>query len=151
MLVVFHVEVVWSRQDTETGIDVCKLSEKNFLRTQLGPKRPTESGRLLPCCQVGAWHPIRQVDLVRLPRLPAIRGSDSSLGSCDTSPSSPLRLENIGINLDPALEPVLGQQKVKDASPTLALLAYHCSHADGCLYHLLPPWLSIAIMVMLIS
>ena len=27
---------------------------------------------------------------------------------------SVLRLENIGINLDPALEPVLGQQKVKD-------------------------------------
>jgi len=25
-----------------------------------------------------------------------------------------VRLENIGINLDPALEPVLGQQKVKD-------------------------------------
>ena len=24
------------------------------------------------------------------------------------------RLENIGINLDPALEPVLGQQKIKD-------------------------------------
>ena len=28
--------------------------------------------------------------------------------------SSSGRLENIGINLDPALEPVLGQQKVKD-------------------------------------
>ena len=27
------------------------------------------------------------------------------------------RLENIGINLDPALEPVLGQQKVKDMPP----------------------------------
>ena len=28
-----------SRQDTEMGIDVCKLSEENFLRTQLVPKR----------------------------------------------------------------------------------------------------------------
>jgi len=57
-------------KDTETGIDVCKLSEKNFLRTlELG-------------IQFGKW----------------------------------ILLENIGINLDPALEPVLGQQKVKDGS-----------------------------------
>ncbi len=28
-----------------------------------------------------------------------------------------VRLENIGINLDPALEPVLGQQKIKDQPP----------------------------------
>lgn len=57
-------------KDTETGIDVCKLSEKNFLRTlELG-------------IQFGKW----------------------------------ILLENIGINLDPALEPVLGQQKIKDGS-----------------------------------
>ncbi|CAE7390546.1 DNAH1 [Symbiodinium sp. CCMP2592] len=57
-------------KDTETGIDVCKLSEKNFLRTlELG-------------IQFGKW----------------------------------ILLENIGISLDPALEPVLGQQKVKDGS-----------------------------------
>merc|ERR1719265_1968601 len=57
-------------KDTETGIDVCKLSEKNFLRTlELG-------------IQFGKW----------------------------------ILLENIGLNLDPALEPVLQQQKVKDGS-----------------------------------
>ncbi|CAK9050575.1 Dynein axonemal heavy chain 1 (Axonemal beta dynein heavy chain 1) (Ciliary dynein heavy chain 1) (Heat shock regulated protein 1) (HSRF-1) (hDHC7) [Durusdinium trenchii] len=57
-------------KETETGIDVCKLSEKNFLRTlELG-------------IQFGKW----------------------------------ILLENIGINLDPALEPVLGQQKIKDGS-----------------------------------
>jgi len=57
-------------KDTEGGIDVCKLSEKNFLRTlELG-------------IQFGKW----------------------------------ILLENIGIDLDPALEPVLGQQKVKDGS-----------------------------------
>eukprot|EP00913_Durusdinium_trenchii_P034419 g32200.t1 len=59
-------------KETETGIDVCKLSEKNFLRTlELG-------------IQFGKW----------------------------------ILLENIGINLDPALEPVLGQQKIKDRNPT---------------------------------
>jgi len=57
-------------KDTETGIDVCKLSEKNFLRTlELG-------------IQFGKW----------------------------------ILLENIGIALDPALEPVLLQQKIKDGS-----------------------------------
>jgi len=57
-------------KETDTGIDVCKLSEKNFLRTlELG-------------IQFGKW----------------------------------ILLENIGLNLDPALEPVLGQQKVKDGS-----------------------------------
>jgi len=57
-------------KDTETGIDVCKLSEKNFLRTlELG-------------IQFGKW----------------------------------ILLENIGINLDPALEPILLQQKIKDGS-----------------------------------
>jgi len=57
-------------KDTETGIDICKLSEKNFLRTlELG-------------IQFGKW----------------------------------ILLENIGLNLDPALEPVLQQQKVKDGS-----------------------------------
>jgi len=57
-------------KDTETGIDICKLSEKNFLRTlELG-------------IQFGKW----------------------------------ILLENIGLTLDPALEPVLGQQKVKDGS-----------------------------------
>jgi len=57
-------------KDTETGIDVCKLSEKNFLRTlELG-------------IQFGKW----------------------------------ILLENIGLTLDPALEPVLQQQKVKDGT-----------------------------------
>eukprot|EP00933_Yihiella_yeosuensis_P041142 TRINITY_DN35573_c0_g1_i1.p1 TRINITY_DN35573_c0_g1~~TRINITY_DN35573_c0_g1_i1.p1 ORF type:complete len:1671 (-),score=457.77 TRINITY_DN35573_c0_g1_i1:233-5206(-) len=57
-------------KDQETGIDICKLSEKNFLRTlELG-------------IQFGKW----------------------------------ILLENIGLNLDPALEPVLQQQKVKDGS-----------------------------------
>eukprot|EP00928_Gymnodinium_smaydae_P099490 TRINITY_DN9509_c0_g4_i4.p1 TRINITY_DN9509_c0_g4~~TRINITY_DN9509_c0_g4_i4.p1 ORF type:complete len:1500 (-),score=412.36 TRINITY_DN9509_c0_g4_i4:427-4926(-) len=57
-------------KDTETGIDICKLSEKNFLRTlELG-------------IQFGKW----------------------------------ILLENIGLALDPALEPVLQQQKVKDGS-----------------------------------
>jgi len=57
-------------KDTETGIDVCKLSEKNFLRTlELG-------------IQFGKW----------------------------------ILLENIGLTLDPALEPVLLQQKIKDGS-----------------------------------
>merc|ERR1719277_210905 len=57
-------------KDTDTGIDVCKLSQANFLRTlELG-------------IQLGKW----------------------------------ILLENIGIALDPALEPVLGQQKVKDGS-----------------------------------
>eukprot|EP00929_Paragymnodinium_shiwhaense_P087548 TRINITY_DN476_c0_g5_i1.p1 TRINITY_DN476_c0_g5~~TRINITY_DN476_c0_g5_i1.p1 ORF type:complete len:2570 (-),score=757.67 TRINITY_DN476_c0_g5_i1:167-7876(-) len=57
-------------RDIETGFDVCKLSQKNFLRTlELG-------------IQFGKW----------------------------------ILLENIGINLDPALEPVLQQQKVKDGS-----------------------------------
>jgi dynein heavy chain len=57
-------------RETETGIDVCKLSEKNFLRTlELG-------------IQFGKW----------------------------------ILLENIGLNLDPALEPILLQQKIKDGS-----------------------------------
>merc|ERR1719316_443759 len=57
-------------KDTETGIDVCKLTEKNFLRTlELG-------------IQFGKW----------------------------------VLLENIGLNLDPALEPILLQQKIKDGS-----------------------------------
>jgi len=57
-------------KDTETGIDVCKLSEKNFLRTlELG-------------IQFGKW----------------------------------ILLENIGLTLDPALEPVLQQQKVRDGA-----------------------------------
>jgi dynein heavy chain len=57
-------------KDTETGIDICKLSEKNFLRTlELG-------------IQFGKW----------------------------------ILLENIGIDLDPALEPILLQQKVRDGS-----------------------------------
>merc|ERR1719331_2112707 len=54
----------------DTGIDLCKLSDPNFLRTlELG-------------IQFGKW----------------------------------ILLENIGIELDPALEPVLQQQKVKDGS-----------------------------------
>jgi len=57
-------------KEVETGIDVCKLSEKSFLRKlELG-------------IQFGKW----------------------------------ILLENIGINLDPALEPVLQQQKIKDGS-----------------------------------
>jgi dynein heavy chain len=57
-------------KETETGIDVIKLSEKNFLRTlELG-------------IQFGKW----------------------------------ILLENIGISLDPALEPILLQQKIKDGS-----------------------------------
>jgi len=57
-------------KDIETGCDVCKMSDSNFLRTlELG-------------IQFGKW----------------------------------ILLENIGITLDPALEPVLQQQKVKDGS-----------------------------------
>merc|ERR1719460_2216607 len=57
-------------KDLETGIDVCKLSEKNFLRTlELG-------------IQFGKW----------------------------------ILLENIGLTLDPALEPVLLQQKIRDGT-----------------------------------
>jgi len=57
-------------REVETGCDVCKMSDANFLRTlELG-------------IQFGKW----------------------------------ILLENIGINLDPALEPVLQQQKVKDGS-----------------------------------
>jgi dynein heavy chain len=56
-------------KDMETGFDVCKMSDSNFLRTlELG-------------IQFGKW----------------------------------ILLENIGINLDPALEPILQQQKVKDS------------------------------------
>jgi dynein heavy chain len=57
-------------KETETGIDVCKLSDKNFLRTlELG-------------IQFGKW----------------------------------VLLENIALSLDPALEPILLQQKIKDGS-----------------------------------
>jgi len=57
-------------KDMDTGIDICKLSDKGFLRTlELG-------------IQLGKW----------------------------------ILLENIGIHLDPALEPILLQQKVKDGS-----------------------------------
>jgi dynein heavy chain len=57
-------------KDLETGIDICKLSEKNFLRTlELG-------------IQFGKW----------------------------------ILLENIGLTLDPALEPVLLQQKIRDGT-----------------------------------
>jgi dynein heavy chain len=56
--------------EIETGFDICKLTQKNFLRTlELG-------------IQFGKW----------------------------------ILLENVGINLDPALEPILLQQKVKDGS-----------------------------------
>merc|ERR1712232_1333800 len=57
-------------KDTETGIDICKLSQAKFLRTlELG-------------IQFGKW----------------------------------ILLENIGLTLDPALEPVLQQSKQKDGS-----------------------------------
>lgn len=57
-------------KDTETGIDVCKMSDSDFLRKlELG-------------IQLGKW----------------------------------ILLENIGLHLDPALEPVLQQQKVRDGS-----------------------------------
>eukprot|EP00913_Durusdinium_trenchii_P024528 g23026.t1 len=57
-------------KDIETGFDVCKMSETNFLRTlELG-------------IQFGKW----------------------------------ILLENIGLSLDPALEPILQQQKVRDGS-----------------------------------
>jgi dynein heavy chain len=57
-------------KNTDTGIDVCKLSQPKFLRTlELG-------------IQFGKW----------------------------------ILLENIGLTLDPALEPVLQQQKQKDGS-----------------------------------
>ncbi|CAE7688464.1 DNAH7, partial [Symbiodinium pilosum] len=57
-------------KDIDTGFDVCKMSESNFLRTlELG-------------IQFGKW----------------------------------ILLENIGLNLDPALEPILQQQKVRDGS-----------------------------------
>jgi dynein heavy chain len=57
-------------KDTETGIDVCKLTDKNFLRTlELG-------------IQFGKW----------------------------------VLLENIQLSLDPALEPILLQQKIRDGT-----------------------------------
>ncbi|CAJ1432851.1 unnamed protein product [Effrenium voratum] len=57
-------------KDIETGFDVCKMSETNFLRVlELG-------------IQFGKW----------------------------------ILLENIGLSLDPALEPILQQQKVRDGS-----------------------------------
>merc|ERR1719443_190665 len=62
-------------KDMETGIDVCKLTEKNFLRTlELG-------------IQFGKW----------------------------------ILLENIGLTLDPALEPVLLQQKIKGGGGSIKL------------------------------
>merc|ERR1719277_548945 len=73
-------------KDTDTGIDVCKLSQANFLRTlELG-------------IQFGKW----------------------------------ILLENIGINLDPALEPILQQQKVKDGSGyTIKLGDKSITYSDG--------------------